>query len=133
MCPECIKKDQEKTRLNNEMVEQRIKDGLPLFTKEGPMGIRGQSNYMFPCEHEKSKAYKDNPQIFYGKDPRNSQHFWIECEDGIYRSPTGGKELDERMIRNDYPMFLGIVCNHEGAFKINDNVSYCAYCKILIK
>lgn len=57
MCPECIKKDQEKTRLNNKMVEQRIKDGLPLFTKEGPMGIRGQSNYMFPCEHEKSMDY----------------------------------------------------------------------------
>ena len=55
MCPDCIKKDQERIRLNNEMVEQRIKDGLPLSTKEGPLGFFGTPNYMFPCEHQQDR------------------------------------------------------------------------------
>lgn len=131
MCPDCIKKDQERIRLNNEMLDQRIKDRLPWSTKEGPIGRVGTPNYMFPCEHQQ---YKDNPSIFYGIDPRNSQHFWVECNDGMYRSPTGGKDLSAAAIRNDYPLYLKMVCDHAISYDINEKVGkFCLTCKQIIK
>ncbi len=54
MCPECIKKAITHAEENNRAVQQRIDDGLPMYTKEGVYGFVGPVGTYDHCEHQDS-------------------------------------------------------------------------------
>ena len=52
MCNDCINKAIKDRYEHNQRVTKMIKEGLPLVTPEGPLGLIGHINFAQPCQHQ---------------------------------------------------------------------------------
>lgn len=80
-------------------------------------------------------TYAADPVIFYGVAPGNMDTVWIECEDGSFVSPNGGKPLDLASLQHDeYHGCVKRVCRHDRMVKINEYIGVlCLGCKTVFK